>query len=289
MFLKELFSKPSFIAFYKDEEKYLLLCERYKKNTLINSETKTFEDKKSLSKYINEIIEDNPQTYVSTVLLSQNQGVVPSCDKKTYKEMKIDIESVKMTCIKNSYSFYTTIYELNFIKKEHPYIDFLYSAFAVIDFKSTLKHNTLYVLTTKEYSFFLIYQNKTAIFGDILEMNDDFQDIDNTEIEDISDLDLVDDFEDSLNENVNSIEEFDNEDINIENTNYEKKIFELIQTVLKEYYDNGGDFIEKIFIFDTIGVEKTVTNIIKDELFIDTGITHTDILKTINEISRENV
>ena len=48
MFLKNLLSKPNFIAFYKDEEKYKLLNEQYKNNEIFFSETKEFENKKDL-------------------------------------------------------------------------------------------------------------------------------------------------------------------------------------------------------------------------------------------------
>ena len=47
---------------------------------------KEFENKKDLINYIRTITEDNPQTYVSTLIQTQNQGVVPSCEKQKYKE-----------------------------------------------------------------------------------------------------------------------------------------------------------------------------------------------------------
>ncbi len=287
--LLKAFIKPNFIAFYKDENKYLLLNEQFKKDKTIFSENKEFENKKDLIKYISEIQDDNPQTYISTFITSQNQGVINTCNKQKYKEAGIEIENIKMLCIKNKYSFYTTLYEIMEIKKEFNFIDFLYPAFAIIDKNSTLRHNALYILATNEYSYILIYNNHIPIFGDILYLTEKTQDIEE-EIEDISNIDLIDDFDDNLDEDIENIdEETIEEETNIENLDKEYKILNNIKAALKEYYENGNDFVEKIFIFDTINLKNDIVNMINDELFIDSNLTKIDLLKSINKISRENV
>jgi hypothetical protein len=288
MFLKKLLSKPNLIAYHKEEDTYKVLNEQYKKNKIIFSETKEFESKKDLKSYINSVIEDNPQTYVSTIITTQNQGVIPSCDKHYYKNIGIDIANIKFICINKKYSFYATLYELMAMKKEYPFIDYLYSAFALIDQKSSLRQNSLYVLALKEHCFILIYKDHIPVFADIFETEEEI--IQEEEIEDISDMDIIDDFDESLDENIENIDEPEEEDeSNMENFNIEYKILEHIKTALKEYYDNGGDFIEKIFIFDNIGMEKNITDLINEDIFIQSDMETIDILKTINEISRKNV
>jgi len=289
MFLKFLV-KPNFIAFCKSENIYYVLNEQYKKNEIIFNETKEFENKKDLEKYIKETSEENPQTYVSTFITSQNQGVVPSCSKQKYKEMSIEIENVKFTCINNKYSFYTTLYELMEIKKAYPFADFIYPAFAIIDFNSTIRTNTLYILSTKEYSYILVYGNKIPVFSDIFEIVEETLQEEEEEIEEFDDIDIVDDFDDTLDEDIENIEDIDeNDEEKIENLDMEYKVFNHVKEALKEYYDNGGDFIEKIFIFDTIGLQESITSTINDELFIEAKLEKIDILKTLNKISRENV
>jgi len=288
MFLKKILFKPNLIAFYKAEGKYKLLNEQYKKNRIIFSETKEFESIKELKQYIDTVAEDNPQTYISSFITSQNQGIVPSCNKNKYKELEIDVENIKIVCINNKYSFYTTLYELMGIKKEYPFIDFLYPVFAIIDKNSTLRHNSLYILSTKEFSYILIYKDHIPVFGDIFEIKEETNE--EEDIEDISDIDIVEDFDETLDENIENIDESEvEENENIEHFNIESKILDQIKTALKEYYENGGDFIEKIFIFDTIGIEKNITEMINDEIFIESSLNKIDILKTLNKISRENV
>ncbi len=295
MFLKKLFFKPNFIAFYQVNNTYKLLNEQYKKETIFFSETKEFDNEKDLKKYIKSVIDDNPQTYVSNLIFSQNQGVVPSCDKRVYKEIGINLENITSICINNKYSFYTTIYELMEIKKNYPFIDFLYPVFAVIDFKSSIRHNALYVLVTDDYSYVLIFKDNLPFFADIFDIKEEeFLDDDDEDeeegIEDITGMDIIEEeFDDSLDENIEEVDETEIEQENIEHLNVEYKIIEYIKTALKEYYESDGDFVEKIFIFDTIGMQKNITNIINDEIFIESSIENLDILKTINDMSRKNV
>ncbi|WP_456480010.1 hypothetical protein [Nautilia sp.] len=287
MFLKNLLFKPNFIAVYREEEIFKILNEQYKKNEIIFKEKKEFDNINLLKKYISSVIQDNPQTYVSTVLLSPNQGAVPGCGKQIYKQHGIETENIKSVCINNKYSFYTTLYELMEIKKTMPFTDFIYPAFAIIDFNSSLKNNSLYILVLKEFSFVLIYKDGKPLYSDIFVTEEETEN--DEEIEDISDMDIIEDFDESLDEDIDNIEELIDTGENIENINVEYKITEHIKSSLKEYYDGGGDFVEKIFIFDTIGLEKNITDIINDELFIQSVIQETDILKTINDISRKNV
>ena len=288
MFIKDFLIKPSLISFYKTEHKYRVLNERYKKEKLIFSETKEFDSKKELKSYIKEVTEDNPQTYVSTCVLSPNQGVFPSCNKQKYKEAGIEIENIKYICINNKYSFYITLYELMEHKKSYD-PDFLYSVLSLMDKKASLKHNILYALVIKEYYYFIIYKENIPVFSDIFEVQEEsFEETE--EIEDISDLDIVEDFDTALDDNIENIEDEEIEKEHpLSTMDIEYKVLEYIKTSLKEYYEGGGDFIEKIIILDTVGLEKDLTKSVQEELFIDSEIKKFDILKTMNEMSRENV
>jgi len=292
MLLKKFFFKPNLIAFYKEEDIFKVLNEQYNNEKVIFSETKEFKTLNELQMYIKSVMEDNPQTYVSTIIHTQNQGVVPSCEKKVFKNIGIELDNVKYICIKNQYSFYITLYELIEAKKEYKNIDFLYSPFALIDYKTSLRKNALYILSTKEYAYILVYRDSLPVFSDIFDMIDTTEDnIENEEIEDISAVDIIEDFDETLDEDIENIDEdeIEDEEKSIKNLNLEYKISEQVKSALREYYESGGDFIEKIFIFDTIGIDKNITNIIKDELFIEVSLEKLKILKTINEISRENV
>jgi len=298
LFLKKLFFRPNFIAFYRENGTYKLLNERYKNEKIIFNENKEFNNKKELIKYINSIIKLNPQTYTSTILKSINQGVVHSCKKNFFKEMELDINNIKYICINNKYSFYTSLYELLELQKEFPFLDFLYSPFSIIDYKAKIRDNSLYILIMRDFLFFMIYKDSIPVFGEIEEINEKTQENEGEgeieEIEEINELDLLDEMNEDISK-IESIEDIDNIEgvsktdrlSSIENLNIENKIFNKLQEVLKEYYEQNPYFIEKIVIYDNITINKSIKSIIEDELFIDTTIEKINLLKIINEISKK--
>ena len=298
MLLKKLFYRPNFISFYEEENVYKLLNEKYKNDKIIFSENKEFNNKKDLIKYINSITESNPQTYISTILKSIDQGVTPSCQKSTLKKIGLDINNIKYICINNKYSFYISLYELLEIQKEFSFLDFLYSPFSIIDYKAKLRNNSLYILVMKSFLFFIIYKDSIPVFGEIEEINEKKQENKEEDIiEEIYDLDLSDEImEDDIEElenieDINDIEEISQTTTpnSIEHLNIENKIFNKLQEILKEYYEQNTNFIEKIIIYDSITIDKNITSIIENELFIDTTIEEINLLKIINEISKKNV
>jgi len=284
MFLKR-FLKRQFISFYFDEN-YKLLNEIYKNDKIIEENTFEFDEKKELIQKIKELSSEIPQTYLSSIIQSINQGVIPTCQKNRFKEFGIEIENIKYICINNKYAFYTSLFDLIDLKKID--LDFIYSVFALIDFKATKKINTLYILITKEKFYILIYHKNIPILSDIyekaeelVENEEDLQDLENEEVEEIDD-EIVDD-----------LDKLDEEEIPEEKeikTGIEMDIINFIKSSIKEYYSHyAEDFIEKIIIFDTGILNEDITKIINDTLFIESEKKEINILKTINEISRENV
>jgi hypothetical protein len=288
MFLKK-FIKQQFISFYYDEN-YKLLNEIYKNDNLLEENRFEFENKKELIKKIKELSAQIPQTYTSTIIQTINQGVIAGCNKIDFQKYGIETENIKYICINNKYSIYTSLYDLMDLKKLD--IDFIYSVFALIDYKAKQRINTLYILVTKEKFYLVIYHTNIPIYSDIyekteklmenndLDLNlDDLSDEDVIEIDDVvEDLDAVEDIEDIETEN-NEIK-----------TEIEMDVVNFIKNSIEEYYKNyAEDFIEKIIIYDRGILNDDIVNIINDTLFMEAKKEELNILKTINEISRKNV
>ncbi len=289
----EKFIKRNFISFYK-EENYNLLLETVKNKNIINSQKKEFENKKELEKFVIEKINENPQTYTSTVLLTLNQGVINSCQKKDYLKRDIDYNNIQFICINNQYSFYTSIYDLNKTKKEYKFeLDFIYSIFAPIDFLAKERKNRFYVLVLKEYLAILGYEDFIPIFSDIITINEKEEEEEEEHIEDIEEIDILDD----LTENIEDIEDLDDiEELEEENTtqssstNIEVSLLNFVQASLKEYYEHySEDFIEKIIILDTAEISPSITRLLEDEILIPAEYKKIDLLETINRMSVESL
>ncbi|QCI27708.1 hypothetical protein [Caminibacter pacificus] len=281
----EKFFKKQFIAFYKEDE-YKTILQVVKNKQILSTEEKSFEDKKEFVKYIREKIDDNPQTYISTVLLTINQGVIPSCSKQVYLDKDIDPDNVKILCL-GKYSFYVSFYELRNLENEYKFdLDFVYSVFAVIDAMADERKNRFYLLVLKNHLVILGYENFIPIYSDIIELNEEEPgDIDEDIVEDI-------DLEEELISDIDSVEEeeIDDSEITNEQTSKEAEILNHLKSAIKEYYDNySSDFIEKIIILDTIGIDITLNSLIEDELLISSEIKQIDFLNSINRLSIESV
>ncbi|GAX86975.1 conserved hypothetical protein [Lebetimonas natsushimae] len=287
MFIKK-FIKQQFISCYYDEN-YKLLYEIYKNNNLLEENRFEFEEKKGLIKKIKELSEEIPQTYTSTIIQTINQGVVPSCQKTDFAKYGIETENIKYICVNNKYAFYTSLYDLMEAKKIN--IDFIYSIFALMDYKATKKINTLYILITKEKFYILIYHKNIPIFSDIYEKAEELLENDENELENLDNENIIENIEDDIIDDIDNIDEseIDFEDNKI-TTGIEMDVINFIKSSLEEYYENfADDFIENIIIFDNDFLNEDITKIIYDTLLIESKKENLDILKTINEISRKNV
>jgi hypothetical protein len=285
MFLKK-FIKKQFISYYYDEN-YKLLYEIYKNNNLLEENRFEFENKKELINKIEELSAEIPQTYISTIIQTLNQGVIPSCNKTDFMKYGIEIENIKYICIKNKYAIYTSLFDLIDLKKLN--IDFVYSVFGLIDYKAKQKRNTLYLLITKEKFYILIYHNNIPIYSDIFEKAEDLMENNEIDLEDLDENEAVE-IEDDIVDDLDALDETEKIEENEIKTGIEMDVTNFIKSSLEEYYANyAEDFIENIIIFDTELLNDDITKIINDTLFIEAKKVPFDILKNINELSRTNV
>jgi hypothetical protein len=287
MFLKK-FIKQQFISFYYDEN-YKLLNEIYKNDNLLEENRFEFENKKELIKKIKELSAQIPQTYTSTIIQTINQGVIAGCNKIDFQKYGIKVENIKYICVNNKYSIYTSLYDLMDLKKMD--IDFIYSVFALIDYKAKQKINTLYILVTKEKFYVLIYHKNIPIYSDIYEKVEELMENNDLDLDDLNDGEVIE-IDDEVVEDLDAIddsEEIENEETEIK-TGMEMDVVNFIKNSVEDYYKNyAEDFIEKIVIYDNGVLNDDVVKMIDDTLFIEAKKEKFDILKTINEISRENV
>ena len=265
--LIEKFIKRQFISFYKDNN-YNLIFEIVKNKKIIESEKKEFKEKKDLENFIKEKINENPQTYISSILLTINQGVIDSCSKQKYLEKNIDYDNIKIVCINNSYSFYVSIYDLSTFLKEYKFpIDFLYSIFAIIDYLAKERKNRFYILVLNNYLAILGYENYKPIFNDLIILNNE----EKSELEEINeiddDLDILEDIDDiaeDITENIEDINEEEIEEIkDLDNitTNIEVNILNTLKNSTKDLSSKVKSGIL------TVDVNETTNNIYSFNFF----------------------
>jgi len=289
MFLKK-FIKKQFVSFYYDE-KYILLIQIYKNNKLLNEISIEFQHKKELKEKISYLSKRIPQTFISTVIQTVNQGIIPTCKKKEFLDFNIEIDNIKYICINNKYALYTSIFDI--LETQKLNTDFIYSIFALIDYKAKKKINSLYLLITKQMFYIVIYNENKALYSDIFENTDNISahnEEENDLIDDFSDdIDIIEDLENDIIEDIDDLDEIQHEQKKTF-TNIEKHILHFLKESIEEYYKAyGDDFIEEITVFDTINISNSISETIDNTFFIETKKINFDILEIINEISRQNV
>ena len=290
MFL-EKFIKKAFISFYKDDEKYKLFIEIIKNNKIIETKTKELNEIKELKEEIRELKEDYPQHYISTFLNTINQGVIPGCSKQEFLKREIEIENINFICIKSTYSFYVSMYDLVKLKKEYPFsIDFIFSIFAPIDFYAKKRNNYMYVLILNNQIAIIAYKDNIPLYSDIsIIQKEEASEEEAEDMELLEDIDIEEEIAEDIEEEAESME-LNEPESDLEKTNIEFQIINILKNSIKEYYEHySDDFLEKIILLDTIEAGNTLKKLIEDELLMQSEIIKFDMLKTLNDISRGEI
>jgi hypothetical protein len=299
--LKRKLTKIDLISYYKKDEKYFVLKNRLNNNELINKEINEF-SKSEFKEYINLSFLDNSFTYVSTFIDSANQGIVDSCSHSHYKDLGIDIDSIKILCINNSFSIFIGLYDFNNLKKENEIFkyDYIYSPYAIIS-NNGIENNKAYILTFEEYIILMIVEEK-PIYGNIYyfkenaEVVDSDSQIDLDSIDDIGILDDIEDLSDSLEDSIEDaadlIEEDndDNLEESVDSLKNEVETVEFLKTSFKDYYDNYSDhFLEEVVILNNYKISDTLDSTIEKEFFLNVKTKEFDILNAMNLLAKEDI
>ena len=313
--LIQYFIKETLIAFYKTKDKYIVQKKEVKNNKILSSENFEFKEKEFI-KFINSCFIENTQTYISTIIDTFNQGIVDSCSHSKYKELGINLDNIKILCLKD-YSIFIGLYEINqFQKKMKKFkIDYIFSPYLLIDLNKKDTNNSLYILLTDSFIIILIYEDaKKPKYSNIyhfkLEDNidkttsdeendiDTFDDIDNL-VDDIEEIDDIDD----LNEDIDDVDSLDdienmqtdqNDDSNIQeeisDVKNEIESLDFIKNSIKDYYENYSDnFLEYGYIFYEDEMSNKFITHIENETFLEIKKEKIDILSIINDLALKEI
>ena len=308
------FIKTTLIAFYKQNDIFKVQKISIKRGEIIKVENLEFQLDDEFIKFINTSLMENTQTYISTIIDTFNQGCVDSCNHSKYKELEINIDNIKILCIKNKYSIFIGIYELNEFKKEMEKfkVDMIFSPYSVIDLNSKKTPNSLYILISEKNVVIVIYETDVPIYSSIYQFKIEDNKIENEKsdngfdefdddlgIDDIEEIEGIDDIED-LDELESGIDSDLVEDIgdNLNNGNQtakndiefmknELEIAEFLKNSIKDYYENySTNFLEHIYCIDKIDISDKILKELENELFLEIERIEINLLSSINELAR---
>lgn len=303
--IKKKLIKIDLISYYLKDEIYYVLKNRLKNDELIEIEKNEF-SKDELENYIRESLAKNSFTYISTYVNSVNQGVVNSCSHNYYKEIGIDINNIKILCIKNQFSIFIGMYDFNNLKKDNEMFkfDYLYSPFVII-YNYKVENNSAYLLTFEDNVVLMITTDK-PIYGNIHYFSDEEKEestssINLDELDDdigiLDELDDLDDLDESIEDTADLLDddEVESEDDSslgesVNTLKDEIDTIEFLKSAFKDYYDNyASDFIEKIVILNNYNISDTLSKSIEKEFFIDTQLEEFNLLQHMNLLAKEDI
>jgi len=147
--LVRYFIKTIFISFYEDGEFFVVKKTITYKNKIIKNHTFKFR-KNVFKEFINLILIEYNQVYISTFVDSFNQGIAL---KKSDEVYCLDLEN---------YCIYVDKTELNqFYKKMRQFkVDFIFSPYLLLHFIHRNKPNTIYLIITPSFVILTIYENR---------------------------------------------------------------------------------------------------------------------------------
>ncbi|MDX9814302.1 MAG: hypothetical protein WC144_03380 [Sulfurimonas sp.] len=298
-------------------QKMSIYAEINSKNSVVDSEYRVFETtllEKNVEKFIERFIEESPYFYISILDDSDYQGAVASCEESEIGKV-CDLPTILSKC-KNNWSYYTSKYELKKLQDRFSGIefDFVFSPFSILsEFfkdKTDLK-TTAFVLIEPRYVSFCIFDKSKLIFAKHLDLfgkrqkdqPSDKQDdlvLDGLDIESI-DLDLDhNDFSDTLEEleigeaieSLSLDEKHQDSDIDIDSDDvgedYER--FLLIKQALDEFYESKySEFIETIYIANSLESAQNLKSYIEDELFLGVYVRKIDLALSVCDFAKAEV
>jgi len=308
------FIKETLIAFYKIKDKYIVQKIIVKKGEVLSKEDFEFSEDEFLS-FLKTSFLENTQTYVATIIDTFNQGCVDSCNHSKYRELGINLDNIKILCLKD-YSIFIGLYELNQYRKnlEKFQVDYIFSPYLLLHMKNKQTPNSFYLLYTESFVTLLIYEDankpkysniyqfKLIETDDSLSENnsdiDDLSDIDDIadEIEDIEEIESLDDIGDDIEDSIDDIDDIESsigdidekEDIqdDIINTKNEIETIEFIKNSIKDYYESySNQFLEIGYILYDNDISSKFVKNIEEETFLDIKQEKVELLDMINELS----
>ncbi len=207
--------------------------------------------------------------------------------------------------------------------------DFIFSPVIVLynffNDKISFHKDTLYILVQKDFITITVFSNKELKFAEHISLYDledmlveneeiekedediDLDDIDIDEdieefgdIEELENLDDISDddiLEEKLEESLEEIEDTpekqtQSKDINNISNSLDYKIFTIIQKTVQKYYNDDlyeSDFIESIYIADSLNAVSEIKKFIEEEMFLNVFIRKIDLLAEICELTKKEL
>jgi len=277
--------------------------------------------------YFSNAVKKYKHTYISVFLNSLGQGAFSGCENERFSTFNVDVNNVEKLCVDNNWTVYASKIDINWIKKlfYKSGVDFIYSPFVIlyrfIEEDRKKRETTLYILNEGKILVIIIMKENKFLYGSFLNLDiekdpliDEIDSIDDESgdsimlddleadnmFDDIEKLDEISDFEDIDNITMPDKADIDammkdgelNSEKFLDINNHSKQIINYLKSSLKEFYESSlyeSSFVQSVEIFEYASINYEVVDYLEKELLLDVEVKKVDILKMINELSKEEI
>jgi len=322
MILKNILSKlypKVYVGIVSSSVSTVVCIELYKKDKLIESQTKTFTAQdiaQKLLDFINPFKKESPFFYISLLDNATSQGVLFECDT-VEKDNKSRTNTISKVC-HGSWSSYALTDELMQLQQEYADIgvDFIFSPFALLSNifseKKTEDKAMLFVLLQEDLIVMSIFHLDKLLYGDIISMADviedeeldeiaedddtqtlqmqesfDLDDLDDLNLDDLSDLKDSESFDD-LEDFVQTQDVPQEHDLTTSSNDYKR--FLIIQNALHDFYSSSkyaSEFVETAYVASFCKLENDFKQYIEDELFLTVYVRSVELCSEVISLAKE--
>ncbi|QFR43849.1 hypothetical protein CVO_01620 [Sulfurimonas sp. CVO] len=313
-FLEGLYKKIIINIIVKDSQTVVSIAVFSKKDILHNTH-KTFDTttiNAQMYEFITEYAKKSPFCYISVLDKSSLQGAVPAC-KSSEIDKYYDVNLIEYRCFSKDWAFYTSKQEIEAIKQRYKNIgvDFIFSSFAIIAnfFKDKIDTSSaMFVLIEENFISFSIFNNSKLLYAEYLKMPQKENFINSSDedrllnsllgINEINMQKINKENSSTISDDLDEID-FINEvskvlenDTIVNRSSEEYQRFLLIQNSLNTFYKDPkykSQFIETIYIADSVGLGDEFKRYLEDEMFLNTTITKIDLSAALLDMAKAEI
>lgn len=315
MFLRN-FVAQLLICVVFEENKHTVRAKSTKNGKVVKSYEKSFEDKKKLLQYVDNLSQKFQLYYISVFCESPSQGLVPALNSSELSRFGVEKNATTLPLLNAQiYTSKSVVKEYQKLFEDYGEVDLIYSPFMLlyhcIDKKKARKDKTiLYVFRHSIYLALMICEANRILFGKFYDINA-HSDKEGENLENLENLDEEINFDEPPQEPIISpeLEGLINEDNNDENLSQDSRalassamnlshfgsdmdmcscIFEGVQ----EFYTNSlynGKFVDDLVFFDNAEINQAVLDYIEGEIFIKPEVVKIDTFALMNELMRKEL
>lgn len=301
-----------------EENKHSIRARSIKNGKVIKNYEKSFEDKKKLLQYVDNLSHNFQLYYISVFCENTSQGLAPVSSHGELSRFVVE-KNIATLALLNAqiYAPKSVIKEYQKLFENYGEVDLIYSPFMLLYHcisrtKPQKDKTTLYVFRHSIYLTLMICEAKRILFGQFYDIS--LQNLANKEDEHPESSEEEINFEEPLADGASKeLQGLINEDINNENSNNDDKnanmsdttrhitssamnlsnfgsdmdMCSCIFTGVQEFYQNplyNGKFIDHLILFDNAEISQAVLEYVEGEIFIKPQVVKIDTFAVMNEL-----